>query len=93
MDRNQVGVLVKWWPLGVCFAGCYAGAGCQDIPRFLLRAVWNGELLAELHGFPDLKHDDQVDALSGAGAALLALGPVTAAAQVVSREAARELFG
>lgn len=59
----------------------------------LVRAEWNQAFLAELHGFPDVAHDDQVDALSGAGAALLALGPVTAAAQVVSREAARELFG
>lgn len=27
---------------------------------------WVDELLRELHGFPDLPHDDQVDALSGA---------------------------
>lgn len=59
----------------------------------VLRALWNAEFLAELHGFPDLQHDDQVDALSGAGAALLAHNPVMTAAQVVSRDAARSLFG
>lgn len=32
----------------------------------LVRGAWNGDLLSELHGFPDLSHDDQVDALSGA---------------------------
>lgn len=60
----------------------------------LLRAAWNGELLAELHGFPDLPHDDYVDGLSGAGEALLGMVEVGAGvAQVVSREAVRELFG
>lgn len=32
----------------------------------LLRADWNNELLTQLHGFPDLPHDDLVDAVSGA---------------------------
>lgn len=59
----------------------------------VLRGAWNGVLLAELHGFPDLDHDDQVDALSGAGAAVLVLGIVTATASVVSREHARQIFG
>lgn len=32
----------------------------------ILRGPWNSELLTFLHGFPDLAHDDLVDALSGA---------------------------
>lgn len=32
----------------------------------ILRAPWNNELLTQLHGFPDLLHDDIPDALSGA---------------------------
>lgn len=59
----------------------------------LLRGAWNAVLLSELHGFPDLDHDDQVDALSGAGAAVLALVTVTAPAAVVSREQVRGLLG
>lgn len=56
----------------------------------LVRAAWNGEFLAELHGFPDLKHDDQVDALSGAGAALTRLSDERMAqAHVVRREEMR----
>lgn len=32
----------------------------------IVRGAWMGDLLSELHGFPDLPHDDQVDALAGA---------------------------
>ncbi len=32
----------------------------------LVRAHWNNEYLGELEGFPERKHDDQVDASSGA---------------------------
>lgn len=32
----------------------------------MLRASWNKDVLSELHGFPDLPHDDIVDGLSGA---------------------------
>lgn len=32
----------------------------------LVRGSWMSDLLSELHGFPDLPHDDQVDGLSGA---------------------------
>jgi predicted phage terminase large subunit-like protein len=32
----------------------------------LLRGVWNSAFLNELEGFPQGRHDDQVDALSGA---------------------------
>jgi predicted phage terminase large subunit-like protein len=32
----------------------------------IVRAPWNEEFLSEVHAFPDGKHDDQVDALSGA---------------------------
>lgn len=32
----------------------------------LVRGQWNEDYLAELHGFPDGGHDDQVDASSGA---------------------------
>ncbi len=31
----------------------------------LIRGSWNGAFLDELHGFPERKHDDQVDAASG----------------------------
>lgn len=34
--------------------------------KLIRNATWNSAFLAELHGFPDLPHDDQVDALSGA---------------------------
>jgi predicted phage terminase large subunit-like protein len=60
----------------------------------LVRGMWNAELLAELHGFPDLPHDDQVDGLSGAGSALLVLVDAGAGvAKVVSRESVRSLLG
>lgn len=36
----------------------------------LLRGSWNTAFLQELEGFPDASHDDQVDALSGAFAAM-----------------------
>lgn len=32
----------------------------------MVRAGWNSDVLSELHGFPDLPHDDCVDGLSGA---------------------------
>jgi len=32
----------------------------------ILRGVWNEELFHILEGFPDLAHDDEVDACSGA---------------------------
>lgn len=32
----------------------------------LVRGAWNSDFLKELHGFPDLPHDDCVDGLSGA---------------------------
>ncbi len=60
----------------------------------LLRGEWNGAFLSELHGFPDLPHDDQVDALSGAFQLALDLGEGLAApAQVVSRERIAEMLG
>lgn len=37
---------------------------------FLIRGNWNEELLKEMDGFPDVDHDDQVDAASGAFNAL-----------------------
>lgn len=60
----------------------------------LVRGEWNDPLLGELHGFPDLPHDDQVDGLSGAVALALDLGVGEAAqAQVVSRQQIAELLG
>jgi predicted phage terminase large subunit-like protein len=60
----------------------------------LLRGEWNGHFLSELHGFPDLPHDDQVDALSGAFQLARDLGEGLAApAQVVSRQKITELLG
>jgi predicted phage terminase large subunit-like protein len=32
----------------------------------LVRGLWNTDFLGEVHGFPDLPHDDIVDGLSGA---------------------------
>lgn len=44
--------------------------GCSVQAEFgnvkMLRADWNSELLTQLHGFPDLPHDDLFDAVSGA---------------------------
>jgi len=43
----------------------------------MVRGDWNGEFLAELKGFPQRKHDDQVDAASGAFRALTVKRQVT----------------
>lgn len=44
--------------------------GCSVQAEFgnvkILRGPWNSELLTQLHGFPDLPHDDLFDATSGA---------------------------
>ena len=40
------------------------GARGEGPPVYIKRAPWNAELLAELEGFPDGPHDDQVDAIS-----------------------------
>ncbi len=45
----------------------------------LVRGEWNRGFLAELEYFPDGAHDDQVDALSGAHAALVELWKLLAA--------------
>jgi predicted phage terminase large subunit-like protein len=60
----------------------------------LLRGAWNGPFLAELHGFPDLDHDDQVDGLSG-GINMLIDMPENEApkAVVVSRAQVAQQFG
>jgi predicted phage terminase large subunit-like protein len=42
----------------------------------MLRADWNSELLTQLHGFPDLPHDDLFDATSGSFNAALESGQV-----------------
>ena len=41
-------------------------AQCEAGNVRLVRAAWNDAFLRELEGFPVAKHDDQVDALSGA---------------------------
>jgi len=41
-------------------------AQCEAGNVFVLRAPWNDEFFKELEGFPEGKHDDQVDVLSGA---------------------------
>jgi predicted phage terminase large subunit-like protein len=46
-------------------AGPFSSA-CQNGLVYILRAPWNNEYLSELEGFPERKHDDQVDASSGA---------------------------
>lgn len=44
--------------------GCSVQAEAGNVK--MLRASWNNMLLTNLHGFPDLPHDDLFDALSGA---------------------------
>ncbi len=44
--------------------GCSVQAEAGNVK--MLRAAWNNMLLTNLHGFPDLPHDDLFDALSGA---------------------------
>ena len=41
-------------------------AQCEAKNVKVVRGDWNGIFLEELHGFPEAKHDDQVDAASGA---------------------------
>lgn len=45
-------------------AACSVQAEAGNVK--MLRAPWNNELLTNLHGFPDLPHDDLFDAMSGA---------------------------
>jgi predicted phage terminase large subunit-like protein len=60
----------------------------------ILRGAWNKVFLAELHGFPDLDHDDQVDGLSGAHNLVVTLVEGRPpAGKAVSREALRDLLG
>lgn len=59
----------------------------------VVRGGWNGDFLSELHGFPDLPHDDQVDGLSGAHNLLQELKPAAGQAQTVSRRRVQELLG
>src|SRR5215470_9354603 len=37
-----------------------------QVERSILRAPWNEDLFGVLEGFPELAHDDEVDACSGA---------------------------
>lgn len=72
------------------------GAAAQSLAGNvrMVQGPWVGDFLSELHGFPDLPHDDQVDAFSGAFNLLLEMAPVApVAASVVSRERIRELVG
>ena len=39
---------------------------CRAGNVMILRGAWNKELFRVLEGFPDLAHDDEVDACSGA---------------------------
>ena len=45
-------------------------AQCEAGNVKIVRALWNDEFISVLENFPDGKHDDAVDALSGAWAAL-----------------------
>jgi predicted phage terminase large subunit-like protein len=48
----------------------------------LVRGPWNDAFLTELENFPAGKHDDQVDALSGAHETLATAGGFTSASQL-----------
>ncbi len=59
----------------------------------LVRGVWNSDFLSEVHGFPDLPHDDQVDALSGAFAMVVGMPETqTVTSQVVARDVIAQLL-
>ena len=73
-----------------------SGLAAQALGGFvrICRGEWNGAYLAELHGFPDLAHDDQVDASSGAFGLLAGVGSgEAAAARVVSRADVAGMLG
>jgi predicted phage terminase large subunit-like protein len=59
----------------------------------LLRGDWNEKYLAELYGFPDSVHDDQVDASSGAFNRLSALYNEIKEHEFLPEEADTELRG
>ena len=46
-------------------------AQCEAGNVYLVKAPWNAAFMEELEGFPNAAHDDQVDAASGAFAALI----------------------
>lgn len=58
----------------------------------LVRGSWNNDFLTELHGFPDLPHDDQVDAFSGAVSLVDNTAEPATASQIVSRAAIEKIF-
>lgn len=45
-------------------------SACENGNVYLVKAPWNNAFLSEIEGFPERKHDDQVDAFSGAYNAL-----------------------
>jgi predicted phage terminase large subunit-like protein len=45
-------------------------SACQNGNVKIVSGSWNNEFLSELEGFPERKHDDQVDAFAGAFSAL-----------------------
>ena len=60
----------------------------------LVRGPWNGDFLGEIHGFPDLPHDDQVDGLSGAFNVLASMADSELVGSLaVSRAAVERLLG
>src|SRR5262249_867467 len=52
-----------------------ASAQCRAGNVKILRAPWNEDFFRQLEGFPDLAHDDDVDAFSGAMELLHAQAP------------------
>lgn len=55
----------------------------------LVKGDWNNDFLAELHGFPDLPHDDQVDSLSGAFNRLTGVAQIDASSAVTNTAPSR----
>lgn len=59
----------------------------------IVRGIWNNDFLSEMHGFPDLPHDDQVDALSGAVSLLAGVEQAAGMSRIVSRAQVAHLLG
>ena len=80
-SANYVRMLSGYWVLPEAETGDKItrfgpfSAQCRAGNVRFLRAKWNEDVFRSLEGFPDLAHDDDVDAASGALELLVAQGP------------------